>query len=400
MKALSFIPDSTMGSFASEDAYWVEADPAEFAECIYPLLNQKAKEQFDNSNGHYISDITNEVTTKGHYYFLINPDWSKVKVEKWFLPHAGMWNARNPFRQITPFTFSTQREFQQKIYIAPGNTNVVWFSDIITHKFPDDFARIRTILDHYGIEYRFLKGTRDIWCRDYMPVQISEEDFVQFRYEPSYLKTVDELLTRSDPRLVNPENGFAPRWSGINLDGGNVVRYKEKVMISARVFRENQNLGLTKDQLREKLSHELRAHVIIIPEHPGDLIDHADGNVRFLDKSTVLINELGREYKYWRAGMAKIKEDYGFDFIEAPWFTPKYKRDSLSAIGIYINFLEVGNLIILPKFETEGNRDQEAFELFKNHFPNRSIEQVNINAIAEEGGLLNCISWSIRTANY
>ena len=194
-----------------------------------------------------------------------------------------------------------------------------------------------------------------------MPVQISEENFVQFRYEPSYLKSVEDILTRSDPKLVNPDNSFNPGYSAINLDGGNVVRDKEKVMITARVFRENQNLELTREELREQLSHDLMAHVIIVPEHPGDEIDHAVGNVRFLDHDTVLINELKLEYKYWKDGIEKIREDYGFTFIEVPWFKPRYKKDSLSAIGIYINYLEVGNLIILPKFEIEGTRDQETF---------------------------------------
>jgi agmatine deiminase len=153
---------------------------------------------------------------------------------------------------------------------------------------------------------------------------------------------------------------------------------------------------LTRDELREQLGRDLKAHVIILPEHPMDEIDHADGNVRFLDNDTVLINELRPEYNYWRDGMEKIREDYGFRFIEVPWFSPRYKRDSLSAIGLYINYLEVGRLIILPKFETEGNRDAETLALFKKLFPNRYVEQVNINAIAEEGGLLNCISWTIK----
>jgi len=280
--------------------------------------------------------------------------------------------------------------------ITPQETNVVYFSALLPEKFPDDFARIKTILDKYGIEYRYLKATRDIWCRDYMPIQISENDFVQFRYEPSYLKTDEDLIGRSDPKQVNEANGFKPEYSRINLDGGNVVRYKEKVMITARVFRENQNLALTRDELREQLSHDLKSHVIIKPEHPADQIDHADGNVRFLDENHVLINELQREYQYWREGMEKIRNEQNLSYIEIPWFTPKRKKDSLSAIGYYINYLEIGNLIMIPKFEIEGNRDQETLDLFKSLFPTRNIEQVNINAIAEEGGLLNCITWNIR----
>ncbi len=395
MKVLTYIPNSTIHPFSHEDAYWVESNQQEFMQYIYPLLHGSEKEKIDRSPLSYIQGHTTPFAIEGHIYFLINRDWSKTLIEGAYLPYAGQWNAYSPFRQIQPFTFHSQKEFQGKTYVGPTETNQLWFSELIKDKFSEEFNRIRVILDRHRIDYRFLKGTRDIWCRDYLPVQISEKDFVQFRYEPSYLETEEELATRSDPEKVNAENGFTPVSSKINLDGGNVVRYKEKVMITARVFRENEGLGLSKDQLVKQLGHDLRAHVIIVPEHRGDQIDHADGNVRFRDEQTVLINDLSLEYKYWRTGMAKIKEYYGFNFIEVPWFIPKRKKNSLSAIGFYINYLEIGNLIILPKFEMDGNRDQDAFNLFQRYFPDRQIEQVNINAIAEEGGLLNCISWSM-----
>jgi agmatine deiminase len=274
-------------------------------------------------------------------------------------------------------------------------TQVVYFSALLPERFPGEFTRIKAILDKYDIECRYLKETKDIWCRDYMPIQLSENEFIQFRYEPSYLQTDEDLKHQSDPKRVNEANGFNPGYSRINLDGGNVVRYQDKVMISARVYAENKDLGLSKEEIRAQLGKDLKARVIIIPEHPGDKIDHADGNVRFLDDSNVLINELQNEYKYWREGMERIKKENGFSFIEVPWFIPKKKKDSLSALGLYINFLDVGNLILLPKFEIEGNRDEEALNRFKNIYPTRNIEQVNINAIAEEGGLLNCITWDI-----
>ncbi len=280
--------------------------------------------------------------------------------------------------------------------ITPQETNVVFFSALLPEKFQEEFTRIKVILDKYGIEYRYLKETKDIWCRDYMPIQISEKEFVQFRYEPSYLQTDEDLINMSDPKQVNEANGFKPEYSRINLDGGNVVRYKEMAMISARVYEENKELGLSKEEIREQLSKDLKARVIIISEHPCDKIDHADGNVRFLNHDTVLINELRQEYKYWHDGMEKIKKENDLRFREIPCFIPQKKKDSLSALGIYINFLEIGNLILLPKFEIEGNRDEEVLNLFKNLYPTRNIEQVNINAIAEEGGLLNCITWNIK----
>ncbi|MBK7442982.1 MAG: peptidylarginine deiminase-like protein [Bacteroidetes bacterium] len=41
-----------------------------------------------------------------------------------------------------------------------------------------------------GLECGILKGTSDIWAVDYMPVQLSEYQFVQ------YVFTLDSLTTR------------------------------------------------------------------------------------------------------------------------------------------------------------------------------------------------------------
>ena len=66
------------------------------------------------------------------------------------------------------------------------------------------------------------------------------------------------------------------------------------------------------------------------------------------------------------------------------------------AIGVYVNYLEVGNLIVLPVFEVEGNKDEEAIAVFKQIFPDKIIETINYNDVALEGGVLNCTTWIYR----
>jgi len=61
-----------------------------------------------------------------------------------------------------------------------------------------------------------------------------------------------------------------------------------------------------------------------------------------------------------------------------------------------VNYLEIGNLIVFPVFELEGNKDEEAFDLISSLYPNKFIERINITDIAIEGGLMNCISWNIK----
>ena len=54
-----------------------------------------------------------------------------------------------------------------------------------------------------------------------MPVQIDKNDFVQFRYDPDYLKNFEEL--KSDPLIINSQLGISFEVSEIILDGDNLV---------------------------------------------------------------------------------------------------------------------------------------------------------------------------------
>ena len=225
-----------------------------------------------------------------------------------------------------------------------------------------------------------------------MPVQIEENRLVQFRFEPSYLNDYPELKSR--PEDVLRSNGFKATFSSINLDGGNVVNCADKTIVTERIFDENPDWD--KEELIGELQKLLGGTLYTIPTIKGDLTGHADGHVRFVDNETILVNNLDTEDGYWKEGFFKMIEKSGLNYIEIPWFLPVKSKNIYSAQGIYLNYLELGNLIIFPVFETPGNKDREAFDTIKAAFPNRIIETVNINTIAEEGGLMNCITWTAR----
>jgi agmatine deiminase len=144
------------------------------------------------------------------------------------------------------------------------------------------------------------------------------------------------------------------------------------------------------------LENLLQAKVLIIPDINTDETGHADGHLRFIDNNTVLVNSLKHEYQYWRDGFLKMAKETGLNYVEMPWFTKKFKGEPLSSIGIYVNYLEVGNLIVFPLFEVEGNKDQEALNIISKVFPDKIIETININDIGFKGGLMNCITWNIK----
>ena len=258
-------------------------------------------------------------------------------------------------------------------------------SQLNTPKYKPAADRMFAALDLFNIKYKLLNNTNDIWLRDFMPVKTKSGKYVSFRYEPSYL--ADNLQLRT-----NFKTDIAPSfkvdnlvYSDINLDGGNVVfsPSKGKVIISDRVFSENH--GISEAELTAKLEKLLEASVLIIPSLKSDMTGHADGMVRLVGENTAIVNAPLSPYGF-ETKVKKSLQKYGFNVIDFPYF---YSNGD-SAVGCYLNFLETEQAIFLPVFGVDT--DNEAINKAKNIF-DKTIIPVNINEIAEYGGLLNCISW-------
>ncbi len=276
--------------------------------------------------------------------------------------------------------------------ITDNNTNFVYFSEIIIN-YKDEWNSIEQILNKHNINYALLKNTEDIWARDYMPIQTDTNKFIQFRYEPPYLKGKEDI--RSSPQFVCSSNYITPEYSNINLDGGNIIKGKDKVLITDRIYSENPEYS-DKKKLVSEIEKLLNAEVIIIPQIKSDFTGHADGLVKFLDDKTIIGNDRNVEFDYWTKGINKVLKEHNLEYVDMPMFEHKDKKYKDSAIGCYMNYLEIGNLIIFPTFQIKGNLDREALNIIRKYYPNKIIEEININKIANYGGLMNCISWNIR----
>ena len=277
-------------------------------------------------------------------------------------------------------------------FSVESGVQVVYMSELLKTNYPETCSRLIKILEMHDVKYAFLKGTKDIWCRDYMPIQTESGKFIQFKYDPSYLKGNKEWEeSRSDVKEVCRVNGIETQFSDINLDGGNVLICDGRAILSNRIFSENSNWD--KEKLVNELSKLLECEIIIIPAENDDMTGHADGMVRFVNRNTILGNKLADEYKYWREGMEKVIEQFGLKYIDVPFFSPKDPKHPHSAIGIYVNYLEVNNLIVLPVFGRE--EDKQAVDVLRQAFPDRVIETIDYNDVAWEGGLLNCTTWVV-----
>jgi agmatine deiminase len=183
-----------------------------------------------------------------------------------------------------------------------------------------------------------------------------------------------------------------PLKSSIILDGGNVVRSSEAVIMTDRIFGENPIY--TRKQLIKELEEYFQVNnIYIIPEQPNDFTGHSDGMVRFLDDRTLLVNDYKREKVSFKKAFATAIRDTGLNWIEIP-YNP-YSNDNFDqANGDYINYLQMDNIIFLPIF---GQKEDEAVvKQFEKVFNRQRIVPIKSNEIANEGGILNCISWNIR----
>ena len=337
-------------------------------------------------NKEYISFNEGEADLFGEVVYLVD-DGFTVDQDKDIICNYRVSKGKRDF--TGPKWNFRMRNFEERIlnnlnkaYIQPIK---YYFSSEVNIKYKSLSKTIKKT-----IKYIWVKGTKDIWLRDFMPVKTRDGRYVSFRYEPSYLKDSPELRTdykRDLEEEVREKLGIEVEYSNINLDGGNVVMSpsKKTAIISDRVFSENP--GRNRKELLAELERTLTANVIIIPSLKSDMTGHADGMVRFVDETTVIGNKSG-----FKKGLEwNIKQElkkHGISVIDFPYFeSPKE-----SAVGTYLNFLETDDTIFLPVFGHE--MDDEAIEAAKSIF-SKEIVPVRCEDIAKDGGCLNCISWEL-----
>lgn len=284
--------------------------------------------------------------------------------------------------------------------INDNQTNTVYFSDKLTKPKCAGFCNnLVTILNKHNITHHFLENTNDIWCRDYMPVQVREDKFVEYVYDPDYLELKKDRRLKSYPDFIMQQLPFSVTKTDLILDGGNVIKYGNKVIMTDKIIPENSPKYL-KVQVLDKLYELFDVdQIILVPwNQKEDEYGHADGMVRFLDESSVLIDSFyANEKESGPIGekFRSILKKHHLEIVPLQFSTP-YNRQSPKNWG-YVNFLQLKDLLLIPKFGIE--EDTEAEQQFHTLFPGYSskgqIETIDSNAIIKHGGVLNCVSWNV-----
>jgi len=280
--------------------------------------------------------------------------------------------------------------------ITDKETNTVYFSEKLQEQSPEIAKQIADTLGLLGAKPVFLKGTKDIWARDYMPVQVDTRKFIQYTFYPDYLLKLEDI--KSDPDTICADLNLNALRSDIVLDGGNVVKSANCVILTDKIILENK-LKYNKEQLLVKLRELFEVDkIVFIPWDRGERYGHADGMVRFIDSETVLLQGYYRTRKdLFEDGfidqlLGSLKENHlKYEFLDVDY------TEKINSKFAYLNYLQTKDFILLPSLGIDKDDEKLKDEISK-YFPGygNRIRKIKMNSIISRGGALNCISWTIK----
>jgi agmatine deiminase len=181
-------------------------------------------------------------------------------------------------------------------------------------------------------------------------------------------------------------------FSSLIVDGGNVVSNGSLTILTKKVFRENR--ALPRSAVRNQLETLLESECLFVPVEPRDKVGHADGLVRFASANVVLINDYTHVAPRFGRRLRTVLEKRGLCVEMLPYVPEEAMgADGLpSAVGLYLNFLRVRNLVLVPVY---GLREDElALRKIESVLPGVRVIPVPSIHLAREGGVLNCVTWN------
>ena len=275
-------------------------------------------------------------------------------------------------------------------------TDTVYFSGQLPSKSPVLSQSITEVLKSRSVPFAFLSETKDIWCRDFMPIQVAEDRFVFYQYKPNYLR--DALQLQTDIVEVYRADGnrlqhLLPNAVAIDLvlDGGNVVKCGNTVVMTEKVFVENKNKP--RSEVERILKDAFQCDLLFLPWDHHEKFGHSDGIIHYAGDSKVLLTNYNDISSYYYNRFRKALERR-FEVIPLKYETKRRHARSWA----YINFLQIGELVLVPLLDLE--EDEQALEQIGNALPDCEVVGIPALEAVRRGGALNCISWNIKTTNH
>ena len=243
------------------------------------------------------------------------------------------------------------------------------------------------------------------WVRDFMPIQLSDGEFVKYKYNPDYLRNHAKykgLITNS--YRACKKWGIPYKETSIVMDGGNVVLCGDCVVMTDKVFTENKK-DPSDEEFRKQLSDVFGGRRIVFipwtppatddPQSNEDVYGHADGFIKYAGGDRILMSAHRMEHADEASAIVKVLTDNGFKVTEMDFSSVGEGGLNFDLNWAYINFLQVGRCIFMPSF-CGAKENDIARRYIQQAFPACSIIPIEMEEVAAEGGALHCLTWNIK----
>ena len=227
-----------------------------------------------------------------------------------------------------------------------------------------------------------------------MPIQVGEDRFMFFKYTPNYLQDPYYLRLQTDAEKVFHANANRLEHLLQNtitidlvLDGGNVVKCSDTVVMTEKVFAENKDK--TRTEVEGILKDAFQSDILFLPWDRKETFGHSDGIVHYAGDGRILLTNYDDFSPYYYNRFRKALEKH-FEVIPLKYEAKRQHARSWA----YINFLQVEKLILVPQLGLE--EDEQALEQIGNALPDCKVVGILSLEAVKRGGALNCISWNIK----
>lgn len=270
-------------------------------------------------------------------------------------------------------------------------TDTVYFSEWLLKDFPTITNDLCEKLHKHDCRYGFLCHTRDYWCRDYMPIQENDTKFIQYRYAPDYLSKAEDKKYVTDPSAPLACLGIQTIKTDLVIDGGNIIKCPDKVIMTEKVFHENKNIR--RNELIGMLEQLFECEIVFLSWDRNETYGHADGITRWVNGNKVLLTAYEESRYFWRKFRNELERHFEVIAMKYATHSPTSDRKLSWA---YINFLQTKHVIIVPTFNIA--EDEQALKQIENAFPDyhERIETVDASRLICLGGGIHCASWNIK----
>ncbi|MFG3281540.1 agmatine deiminase family protein [Streptomyces sp. NPDC048111] len=248
----------------------------------------------------------------------------------------------------------------------------------------------------------------DLWARDTVPVFV-EEDGDLLGVDLHFSGWGGKQVHAHDARIgrsVLARYGIPRADAPLVAEGGSFETDGQGTLLvtESSVVNGNRNPGMTRDRIEAELRSSLGVRKVIWPAgvRGEDITDaHVDSIARFTAPGVVLVDRAfpGSPPDVWsraadqaRSVLREATDARGkrLEVVDLP--QPDLDRITGRGddfVATYANFYVANGAVFMPRFG-DARADDRARGILREHFPQRDVVMVEIDAIASGGGGIHC----------